>query len=356
MAKRKLQFVNYDNIQEELASANVHGVVTHVSPVKKSKTGKPYFHGQLSDGVNTLRFFGFAPNQQQVLKIFRINRTSLEMCNCQVKKSTRDSAQVEILVKGATKMKQSNKVYDMSAISFQEEQAIEITLSELNEIEPLTIITLSAKVINTEEPVTLGTKRKQAVQIADQTGTATINLWEENIGILSCGKSYHLVNFRVIEYESVKYISMCWEGSEVRQIPELKDVMPTETIEDPDIRILKNCKIAAVFKLESVYKCLRCSSRTEAGQDLSDARCCNPQCGILNNSTFCENLLSAELLFISLSSDEKVILTGFGQIVLELLGPGTSTDCSQVTEEALLHSQPISTLTYKHDQILRIKP
>ena len=85
MAKRKLQFVNYDNIQEELASANVHGVVTHVSPVKKSKTGKPYFHGQLSDGVNTLRFFGFAPNQQQVLKNFRINRTSLEMCNCQVK-------------------------------------------------------------------------------------------------------------------------------------------------------------------------------------------------------------------------------------------------------------------------------
>ena len=65
-------------------------------------------------------------------------------------------------------------------------------------------VTLSVKVISTEEPVTLATKRKQAVQIADKTGTATINLREENIGILSCGKSYNLVNFRVIEYDFIK--------------------------------------------------------------------------------------------------------------------------------------------------------
>ena len=79
---------------------------------------------------------------------------------------------------------------------------------------------------------------------------------------------------------------MCWEGSEVKQIPELEDVMPTETIDNPDMRTIKNCKIAAEYKLESVYKCLRCSSTTEVGQDLSDARCCNPQCGMLNNITF----------------------------------------------------------------------
>ena len=106
---------------------------------------------------------------------------------------------------------------------------------------------------------------------------------------------------------------MCWEGSEVKHIPELEDLMPTEKIDDPDVRTLKNCKIAAVYKLDSVYNCLRCSSRTEAGQDLSDARCCNPQCGILNNSTFCEKLLSAELLFISMTSHDKVVLTGFGK-------------------------------------------
>ena len=80
------------------------------SQVKKSKTGKQYFHGQLSDGVNNLRFFGFAPRQQQVLKDFRINKKSLEMFNCQVKKLTKDSAQMEILVKGATKMKSTRHV------------------------------------------------------------------------------------------------------------------------------------------------------------------------------------------------------------------------------------------------------
>ena len=70
---------------------------------------------------------------------------------------------------------------------------------------------------------------------------------------------------------------MCWEESEVKQIPELEDVMPTETIDDPDVCTLKNCTIAAVYTLDSVYKCLRCGSRIEAGQDLSDVRCCYPQ-------------------------------------------------------------------------------
>ena len=39
---------------------------------------------------------------------------------------------------------------------------------------------------------------------------------------------------------------MCWEGSEVKQIPELEDVMPTETIDDPDVRTLI-CRLCSVL-------------------------------------------------------------------------------------------------------------
>ena len=86
-----------------------------------------------------------------------------------------------------------------------------------------------------------------------------------------------------------------------------------------------------------------------------ELRCCSESTHVAN-STFCENLLSAELLFISLSSQDKVVLTGFGKIILELLGP--SSNSSEVTEEALLHAQPISALTYKPtcNQILSIRP
>ena len=39
-----------------------------------------------------------------------------------------------------------------------------------------------------------------------------VPLWEENVGILVEGCSYKLKNFRIIGYENVKYIAMCWEG------------------------------------------------------------------------------------------------------------------------------------------------
>ena len=46
MAKRVLEFEDYSNMNDEVACADVHGVVTHLSPVKKSKKGNNYFYGQ----------------------------------------------------------------------------------------------------------------------------------------------------------------------------------------------------------------------------------------------------------------------------------------------------------------------
>ena len=59
---------------------------------------------------------------------------------------------------------------------------------------------------------------------------------------------------------------------------------------------LLNPTIAAVYKVET-YKCLRCSSQTEPSSE-TEARCCNAQCGILNNKTFCEKFSSVEILII----------------------------------------------------------
>lgn len=184
MAKRKLHFTDYSQMSDEVGSASVHGVVTHLSPIKKSKKGNNYYHGRLCDGQNTIPFVGFAPSQQMLLKEFCETKKPIEMDNCQVKKSTRDSEKMEVLLKGATKINPSKETFDVSAMEFQDLQGTKITLNELNDIEPLTRISVIVKAVSSEEPITLGTRQKQEIKVCDSTGLATVQLWEENIGIL----------------------------------------------------------------------------------------------------------------------------------------------------------------------------
>ena len=125
-----------------------------------------------------------------------------------------------------------------------------------------------------------------------------MQLWEENIGMLELGCSYKLKKFRGTEYESSKSISLCWEGSEAQPIEEIENAVspPTNSaVPEPKSITIPKPQIAAVYKLETFYKCLRCGSRTEPAS-CNELRCCNKECGILNNSKFCDNFNLAEIL------------------------------------------------------------
>ena len=76
--KRKLEFEDYSKVCDEVGSADLHGVVTNLSPIKKSKKGNMYDHGELSDGKRSLRFVGFASTQQKILHDFLEKRQSVE--------------------------------------------------------------------------------------------------------------------------------------------------------------------------------------------------------------------------------------------------------------------------------------
>ena len=185
-AKRKLEFEDYSQVAEEAGSADIHGVVTSLSPLKRSKKGNNYYHGQLCDGKQSLRFVGFASNQQKMLEEFLEGRKSVQIRNCQIKKSNRDSDKL----KGATKICPSEKKFDVSKMEFQQTEAVEITLNKVDETEPFTMISVDVNVINCGEPITLGTRQKQEVTVSDATGLATVQLWENNIGMVEEGKSY----------------------------------------------------------------------------------------------------------------------------------------------------------------------
>ena len=73
---------------------------------------------------------------------------------------------------------------DIAGIEFQAAEAVTITVREVNEIEPLTIVSILLKVVRCEEPITLGTKQKQDIRVCDSTGQGVVQKWEQNIGML----------------------------------------------------------------------------------------------------------------------------------------------------------------------------
>ena len=66
MASRKRpapELDEYTDITEPFQTANLHGVLKTLSPVKKGKTCR-YFDGVLTDGTSTMRLVGFRQDQQ----------------------------------------------------------------------------------------------------------------------------------------------------------------------------------------------------------------------------------------------------------------------------------------------------
>ncbi len=74
--------------------------------------------------LSPIRFVGFASSQQKLLQQFLEKRESVEVRNCQIKISNRDSDKLELLVKGATKIYPSSKKFDVSAVEFHSTEAI----------------------------------------------------------------------------------------------------------------------------------------------------------------------------------------------------------------------------------------
>ena len=81
-------------------------------------------------------------------------------------------------------------------------------LSELNTLPIHTIVTTKIKVAKCGPPLSRGKRTKQDVIISDKSGTAAVQLWEENHDLLQEGKSYVLKAFRVAEYDNAKYLAM----------------------------------------------------------------------------------------------------------------------------------------------------
>ena len=165
---------------KEVSTATVHGVVTTLSPVKKGHYS-PYFDGYLVDNKARARMVGFELSQRQELSDFMDKKVPIRLDDCEIKRAKRGS-KLEIVLKGSTTITQSPKKFKVDCTEFDEK--IPVNLKDLADFNVYDRVTTLVKVHTVFDPVNAGKFKKQDVLVVDSTGTATVTLWENNIGDL----------------------------------------------------------------------------------------------------------------------------------------------------------------------------
>ncbi len=136
MAGQKRTFKEVDTLDSNstpISSANIHGVVTSLSPVKKGKT-TVYFDGTVSDGASKIRLVGFSSKQRKVMEDFMSKRQPVKLSDCEIKQARRGD-QMEVLLKGNTSIDKSPKTIEVQSVEFESNEPTLVTLYELPSIE-----------------------------------------------------------------------------------------------------------------------------------------------------------------------------------------------------------------------------
>ena len=95
---RKRQIDEWDVSEiAKSTTASVHGVVSHLSPVKDSANKKTkWFDGRLTDGKKSVRLVSFDPSLRATFDAAKHEKKPVNINNCIVKHG-RDAGQLEIL-------------------------------------------------------------------------------------------------------------------------------------------------------------------------------------------------------------------------------------------------------------------
>lgn len=322
----------FDEVDAGIASASVHGVLLSLSPVKKGKKHN-YFEGTVSDGSSKLRFVGFDSAQQKVMCDLLPKKQAININNCEIKPSRRGD-QMEILLKGDTKICESPKKIKISDVEFEVGSPEEVKLDALVSKYVFAKVTVTVKVqkLLDLEIVRTG-KRKQEVEVADSSSSCKVILWEENIGKLSEHTSYRLENFVVREWGGRKYLSII-DDSKIIQVDDIEDVIKALETEI----ILTDVKLVAASDIDNHKSCLRCRARIEPS-DGTFGRCSQADCRMLQRMEFCSGHQSAKLTFFR--DGRFLTLSVLGKVLKKFIGKE-----SDICDKDFLHITSLKEVRY----------
>ena len=116
-------------VDKPASSANIHGIITSLSPVKKGQTHS-YFDGTLSDGTSKLCMMGFNAKHRTALNDFLGRKEAVELKDCQIQQAKR-SYSMEVLLKNTTEITGLPKKISVSSLEFEDDSPATIRLEEL---------------------------------------------------------------------------------------------------------------------------------------------------------------------------------------------------------------------------------
>ena len=194
------EIVTFNEVVTASPNDTVHGILTSVSRVKKGRHSD-YFDGTICDGQSITRVVGFHREQQKKMSALWRERKPVQLVNCEIKQS-RNSEKMDVVLKSTTEVGLSTKQIHTTSIDVVDAgngDGDTITLVELGMKDNHDRVDVHCKVMRVKPAVEVnGGKRKQLITVGDGTGVGLVVLWEEHIGALEEGVSYHLIGFQVV--------------------------------------------------------------------------------------------------------------------------------------------------------------
>ena len=127
-------------------------------------------------------------------------RKPVQLQDCQIQPGKRDSSKLEVKLKGMTKFMDSPKKFDVTPTEYKSlAPAIEIAVQQVSTLTEYERVNAKVKVLICEKPIVFASG-KTKVSVSNESGTACVILWEENVDKLKQGESYHLKEVVVREY------------------------------------------------------------------------------------------------------------------------------------------------------------
>ena len=337
-----------DNVDQAKASTNIHGAVTSLSPIKKGRKSV-FFNGTIADETSQIRLVGFDAFQLRKLQDYQQKKLPVQLINCEVKAS-RYGEGYDVMLKSSSQIRESPRKIDVQSLLIETE-ALNITLDTLQQKELFQKVTVSIKVYEVKDPITISDKSMQDVFIADKSSTARVALWEDNVGSMEQGRSYTLKNFVVRVFQSIKYLTMGGEGAELIPIKDIGTVALQSKAQDLDCEaVLHNVTIVGVLHLDTARVCLNCKGRVEP-QTPPLGKCSRPDCQMMQRYDLCTKNTTGKLMLMYESEGQckYTQVTAHGEQLQQIVGEN-----NDLTPDLLLKSPRMESVTiFKNRKVLQ---
>ena len=341
MSRKRLSFESLSDIKEEGPNAEFHAAIEFLSPMKKSTTGREYYHGKVTDGSSSFRIAGFNTKSQAKLAAISAAKSPVHLTNCDVKKSSYDDA-LEVILRPTTEIEPSPRKIDVPAVT---EKAKKMSISQILQAEDSVLVNLGCKVIDVAPARVVRTGRLQEVTMADLTGTIKLCCWEKNVDQLEEYSSYEFKNLLVGTFRDEKTLTMRGNSS-FTLTPNKDDPTIHFEIKDEDnTEVINDARIIGTQYCNLYWGCINCGNKLDP-VEYDYCKCL--KCHIVQERANSEFQASCNILFAATGGHK--LLKACTPVIKSLLGDSIDNQA----EQSLLKIKEPMVVTYsKKDDYIK---